>query len=169
MADQPVQIVDDEDNVVGAGSVTEVRAQGRRHRIARVVAKDPAGRILLQKRADHMTNYPGRWDMSAAGHVDEGEDYETAASREMQEEIGLHAKNLQEIDYYKSENKYEALDIKRFNKTFEVTIAADTKFEPDPNEVSRVKWFTVGQLRNILQNDPKSLTDGLQDYIHRKL
>jgi isopentenyl-diphosphate delta-isomerase len=32
---------------------------------------------------------PGLWDSSCSGHLDAGEDYDTAAWRELQEEIGL--------------------------------------------------------------------------------
>lgn len=169
MADQPVQIVDDEDNVVGSGAVTEVRAKGLRHRIARVMVKDPAGRILLQKRADHMRTFPGRWDTSAAGHVDLGEDYTQAAKREMFEEIGLSAASLREIDYYRSENKYEQLDIRRFNKTFEITISPETVLKPDPAEVSETRWFTKQQLKDMVRTEPDVVTDGLEHYVRTRL
>ena len=33
--------------------------------------------------------HPGVWDSSAAGHLDAGEDYATAARRELQEELGI--------------------------------------------------------------------------------
>ncbi len=33
---------------------------------------------------------PLKWDSSAAGHLDAGEDYATAAVRELGEEVGIH-------------------------------------------------------------------------------
>ncbi|MFM2381971.1 MAG: hypothetical protein RLZZ76_738 [Candidatus Parcubacteria bacterium] len=44
------------------------------------------------------SNMPGRWDNSAAGHVDAGEDYSRAVLREAEEEIGVRGitvRNLQ--------------------------------------------------------------------------
>lgn len=45
--------------------------------------------ILLQKRAAQKWTWPNCFDISAAGHIDLGEDPLTAAIRETQEEIGL--------------------------------------------------------------------------------
>jgi isopentenyl-diphosphate delta-isomerase len=164
-----ILIVDDKDNVIGSASITEARSKGIRHRISRVIVKDSEGRILLQKRADHMQTYPGRWDTSAAGHVDMGEDYMQAAKREMLEEVGLKASTLREVDYYKSEDKYEEMDIRRFNKTFETAVKPGTRFRPNPDEVSAVEWFSAEQLKDVLQTNPHSLTDGLVNYIQRHL
>lgn len=45
--------------------------------------------VLLQRRADQVKNWPGYWDISAAGHVSLGETPLDAALREAQEEIGI--------------------------------------------------------------------------------
>ena len=45
--------------------------------------------ILLQRRSDQVKNWPGYWDISAAGHVSLGETPLDAALREAQEEIGI--------------------------------------------------------------------------------
>lgn len=44
--------------------------------------------ILLQKRAADKRTWPNYYDISAAGHIDLGEDPITAAVRETKEEIG---------------------------------------------------------------------------------
>ncbi len=55
---------------------------------ANVVLVDPAGRILLQERDEHPSIDPEKWGLSG-GHVEPGEDFETAAYRELEEETGL--------------------------------------------------------------------------------
>jgi isopentenyldiphosphate isomerase len=45
--------------------------------------------LLLQKRAAHKDSHPLHWDISAAGHIDAGEEALTAAIRETQEELGV--------------------------------------------------------------------------------
>ena len=45
--------------------------------------------ILLQRRADDKPTWPGYVDISAAGHINEGESPIEAALREAQEEIGV--------------------------------------------------------------------------------
>jgi 16S rRNA (adenine1518-N6/adenine1519-N6)-dimethyltransferase len=45
--------------------------------------------LFLQKRSWRKDCYPGRWDSSAAGHVDAGESYDACARRELSEELGI--------------------------------------------------------------------------------
>ena len=47
------------------------------------------GRLLVHRRADDKDVWPGRWDLAVGGVVAAGEDYDTAAVREVAEEIGV--------------------------------------------------------------------------------
>ena len=58
------------------------------HRFAGIVLVDREGRILLQERDEHPRIDPEKWGL-AGGHVDPGEDFETAAHRELEEETGV--------------------------------------------------------------------------------
>ena len=55
-----------------------------------VILVDPAGRLLLQERDDGAPIDPDRWGL-VGGHVDEGEEFEGAAYRELAEETGVVA------------------------------------------------------------------------------
>lgn len=57
-------------------------------RVAIVLLVDPDGRVLLQERDEHAPTAPGQWGM-VGGHVEEGEDLEAAARRELAEETGV--------------------------------------------------------------------------------
>lgn len=57
-------------------------------RFAGIVLVDHEGRILLQERDEHPRIDPGKWGL-AGGHVDPGEDFESAAYRELEEETGV--------------------------------------------------------------------------------
>ena len=48
----------------------------------------PDGRMLVQQRTSCKVIWPDRWDVSAAGGVDAGEDSRMAAERECREELG---------------------------------------------------------------------------------
>lgn len=56
--------------------------------LACVFLVDSGGRILLQERDEHAPVAPNCWGM-VGGHVEEGEDPEAAAYRELAEETGL--------------------------------------------------------------------------------
>jgi len=47
--------------------------------------------VLLQKRSACKDSYPGCYDISAAGHVAAGDDYQESAVRELSEELGIDA------------------------------------------------------------------------------
>src|SRR5580765_8819639 len=125
----PIQIVDENDQPTGSATKEEAWQGGLYHRIVRVMVEDEAGNILLQKRTETKETYPGCWDNSAAGHVDAGEDYETAALRELAEELGITGYSLIEQRYYQTHGKHLGKKLNRFNKIFSVTVPHDTKFD----------------------------------------
>lgn len=57
-------------------------------RFSSIALVDPRGWILLQERDEHPVIDPEKWGFPG-GHVDDGEDYETAAYRELAEETGV--------------------------------------------------------------------------------
>ncbi len=58
-----------------------------------VIRKSKEGKteVLLQKRSAKKDSYPGCYDISSAGHIHAGDQYENAARRELEEELGLVA------------------------------------------------------------------------------
>ncbi len=58
------------------------------HRFACVFLVDPRGWLLLQERDEHPVIDPEKWGL-VGGHVEDGEEYEPAAYRELEEETGI--------------------------------------------------------------------------------
>lgn len=165
--DPLILIVDEHDVPVGAESINDVQIKGLLHRIVRIMVEDEAGNLLLQKRTDDKALYPGRWDNSAAGHVDEGESYETAAKRELYEEIGLQGVDLIEVGYYEHHGKFRDRILNRFTKVYKVKVPKETEFLLEPSEVAAVQWFTVQEVRDLIEHQPDLLSDGIEDVIKR--
>ena len=69
----------------------EIHAQSLRHRAVHILVFNDNRQLLLQKRSMTKDLNKGLWDTSAAGHVDQGEDYDSCAPRELQEELGITA------------------------------------------------------------------------------
>ena len=63
-------------------------ASAGQHAFAGIILVDRDGRILLQERDEHPRIDPEKWGL-AGGHLDPGEDFETAAHRELEEETGI--------------------------------------------------------------------------------
>ena len=82
-------VVDQDDRLVKAASRSEVHGNNLRHRAVHMFIFNQIGDILLQKRSRWTDRHPLLWDSSAAGHVQAGEDYDLAARRELEEELGI--------------------------------------------------------------------------------
>jgi isopentenyl-diphosphate Delta-isomerase len=167
MGDTLIQIVDEHDEPSGGTPKEVAQQKGLYHRIARIMVEDEAGDVLLQKRTADRELYPGRWDNSAAGHVDEGEDYLTAAKRELAEEIGLREVNLQEMGYYQTHGSFEWRKLNRFNKAYKVVAPKDTEFSLQPEEVAEIKWFKPQELKQLIIDNPEQVTDGVIEVFQR--
>ncbi|HSX33201.1 MAG TPA: NUDIX domain-containing protein [Candidatus Saccharimonadales bacterium] len=157
----PVVIVDEYDREIGHAMLAEVWQNGWYHRIARVVVEDEDGRILLQKRPQHMKLWPGCWDMSAAGHVDKDVSYEQAAADELNEELGVSDALLTEVAWYKTNGVENGRILNRFNKVYRTIAPAGTRFAFDPEEVDSVRWFTWEELLRLAHDHPEQITDGV--------
>lgn len=84
-------VVDETDRVVGKAPRAEVHGNNLVHRAVHVLLFNEDGELFLQKRSRLKDRHPCVWDSSAAGHVDAGEDYDEAAARELEEELGVSA------------------------------------------------------------------------------
>lgn len=82
-------VVDDANQTIGQRTRREVHALGLRHRAVHVFVLNSRSELFLQKRSHLKDAEPGKWDTSAAGHLDAGEDYLPAAVRELEEELGI--------------------------------------------------------------------------------
>ena len=90
-ASERFAVVDSEDRIIGDAPRSTVHGDNLLHRAVHILLFNDAGELFLQKRSRRKDRHPGVWDSSAAGHVDAGEDYDEAADRELQEELGVTA------------------------------------------------------------------------------
>lgn len=90
MHDEILDLVNDQDEVVGKLSRAEIYAQGlHNYRAVNGFLMSDEGKLWIPKRVASKKIYPNALDFSSAGHVDSGEDYLTAFKRETMEELNL--------------------------------------------------------------------------------
>ncbi|WP_198955146.1 isopentenyl-diphosphate Delta-isomerase [Kineosporia sp. R_H_3] len=108
---------------------------------------DPAGRVLLTRRAESKRTWPGIWTNAFCGHPGPGEPPEAALGRRARQELGTRVTGVRVVlpDF-----RYEATmaDGTRENEVCPVFLAglADDHLDPDPDEVAEWRWTTVDDL-----------------------
>jgi isopentenyldiphosphate isomerase len=88
-ASETIDIVDDEDRVVGNATRREMRERNLLHRAVYIFVVNAAGELFVHRRTPTKDVYPGYWDVCVGGVVVAGENYDGAAEREMAEELGV--------------------------------------------------------------------------------
>ena len=85
-----LDIVNEDNKVIGNTSKDEIYEKKLNHRIVHIIVINPKTKeIYWQKRSESKSFLPGFYCTSAGGHVQSGESYFEAATRELKEEIGL--------------------------------------------------------------------------------
>jgi len=159
MADELIDICDETNKLLGIQKMkSEAHKNGLWHRSSHVWIYNSSGEILLQLRADNKEMYPNMWDISAAGHVDAGEEPIVAALREMEEEIGLSIKQ-EDLEFFKI-IKVQAVYKEIVNNEFDYVYFL--KFDGDINklalqkeEVAKIQFLSIDKIKEELQEYPE--------------
>lgn len=96
---ETIDLVDENDKVIGATNKMEAHEKGYCHRVSAVYLFTPENKLLVQLRKKD-----GLLDNSVGGHVKQGEAYINAATREMKEEVGI-VKSLDEVGIFYSDER----------------------------------------------------------------
>ncbi len=149
MHDEIFEIVDEDNRVIGTAKRSECHGNPSLiHRTAHVIVFHPDGRTLLQKRSIEKDIQPGKWDTAVGGHLMPGEDFETAARREMVEELGIPASlTLKYLFDSKIRNNIESENTRVFSTVY------PGPFNFQKSEIYEVKFWTVCELRMEMGTD----------------
>lgn len=145
-----VTLTDEAGRRIGAKEMHEAIRSGDTRLIVRVIIRDASGKYLLQKRADNMMTFPGYWDVSAAGHVDDGETTEVAARRELSEELGIANIELTKRAEYYVESRDRDLLLRQYTHVFIGQFDSDIAgMTIDTSEVATVAWVSSDGLNGL--------------------
>ena len=149
MAEEFIDVLDENGKKTGVRKTrTEVHAKGLWHGAVHVWIYNSKGEILLQRRSMQKDSWPGRWDISVAGHISAGETPERAALKEVSEEIGvkLSAKDLKQVMIRKSSSLPKA---GFFNNEFDYVYLCEMDKLPEnlqKEEVEAVEFVPLSRL-----------------------
>lgn len=155
--DELFDVVDELDSVVGISPRNLVHRHGLRHRATHVLVYDEQGRLFVQQRSLTKDCSPGRWDSSAAGHVGAGETYDSAAVREVQEELGIVT--LQPLTPL---FKLPASPATGWEFVWVYRLTTAQTLTPDPGEIIEGRWCTMPELAEWLEREPTAFTNSFR-------
>jgi isopentenyl-diphosphate delta-isomerase len=115
---------------------------------------NPAGQILVTRRALAKLTWPGVWTNSFCGHPAPGEEIEAAVLRRAADEVGI---TLASISLALPEFRYRAVDASGIveNEICPVYVAMTTDTVlPNPNEVAEFEWVDAAELRDSVAATP---------------
>ena len=153
--DEIFDVVNDRDEVTGQATRREVHKQKLRHRSIHAIVFGSDGRVFLQKRSMLKDSSPGRWDASCSGHLNSGEDYDTAVVRELEEEIGL---TVSEASGLERLFKLEAGVETGWEFVWIYRLKSDGPCVLHPAEIERGDWFTTEEVTRGMAQRPKEFT-----------
>ncbi len=145
-------VVDANDKVVGRETRDHVHRTGLLHRAVHILVFDNSDRIFLQMRSAQKDQHPSKWGTSAAGHLDAGEEYDSAAYREFHEELGIAAPDLERLF------KLPASSDTGFEFIWIYRCWCDGPFTLNPAESDYGKWYQKDELASNLEESPGQFT-----------
>jgi isopentenyl-diphosphate delta-isomerase len=148
-------VCDEHDRVIGTAPRSAVHAGRLLHRAVHIFVLNSRGELLLQRRSARKDEFPLTLTSSASGHLSAGEDYASAATRELQEELGLSGK-LEELQAFPAspETAYEHTRLYR--------LVTDDTPTPDLHEIEALETVTLAEAGRRLAGTPEDFSPPLR-------
>jgi isopentenyldiphosphate isomerase len=143
-----VDIVDDHDMVIDTVPRARMRAERLQHRAVSIAVLGADGRLLVHRRAPDKDVWPGMWDIAAGGVVAAGEHYDDAARRELAEELGVQADELECL----GEGRFRDESVALIGRGYRCV--HDGPFSFTDGEIAEVRWVNRDELDQLMATEP---------------
>jgi isopentenyldiphosphate isomerase len=162
-ADEIVDLVDEENRVIGKAPRREVRAKNLLHRGVGILCRNSRREVYVHRRTATKDVFPALYDMLVGGVVASGETYDAAAGREILEELGIEGPEPRWL--------FDHLYLGPLNRSW-VAVYEVTWDGPIRHQESEVAWGTYMTMEELHRklDEWEFVPDGLeifQAYIAR--
>lgn len=155
-----LEIVDENDNVIGLETREKVHKEGLLHREIHIWFITPNGEIVFQHRAKDKDTYPDKLDATVGGHVEPNDSYEKTAIKECKEETGLDmdSNNLLFLTKMRKESFDEKTGLKNNTIRAQYAYLYDGKISDLQIEEGKALGFETWKIEelSILSDDDKN-------------
>ncbi|KAA6303557.1 MAG: Isopentenyl-diphosphate Delta-isomerase [Candidatus Ordinivivax streblomastigis] len=144
--DELFPLVDESGQVIGKATRSQCHSGSKiLHPVIHLHIFNSKGELLLQKRSITKDIQPGKWDTSVGGHVDFGENIETALRREVREELGINDFVPEFLRSYVFESEIEKELVYSYKTVYEGPVAFDT------TEIDAIRFWSINDIEQNLQ------------------
>lgn len=154
--DHLVDIVDEDDNVIGAETKSVKYEKGLISRNVVAFLINAEGKYIVVRRAGTKKSFPNLLDISVCGNVDRGESYEDAIKREAKEELGVEIQELKLLKKILHETQEKGKRLRYFTGIYSGLVMG--KIKTDCEEFSEVIFLAPGELKQMVEFSPENFT-----------
>ena len=154
---QNVVLVNEQDVALGKMEKLEAHIKGELHRAFSIFIFNSEGELLLQKRADGKYHSGGLWTNTCCGHPGPGEVITSAASKRLNEEMGMLCDLKFGFKFLYKENVGSHLTEHEVDHVF----FGISNNLPDINEdeVSAYRYISLEELKEEMNDVPDTFTE----------
>ena len=162
-SEKMIDVVDENDKVIGKATWQEAREKGLAFRAANVLVFNQKGELFVHRRSRNLPTFPGMWDFKLGGIVDAGENYEEAALRELKEEAGIENAKME----YLFSHKYRNGKYKVNRKVYRCVHDGEIKLQQE--EIEEGKFVTIEEAKRMMEEKDASPTGKsvLEEFLRR--
>lgn len=155
-----VILVNQADQPVGRMEKMEAHEKGILHRAFSVFLFNSKGETLLQQRASSKYHSPLLWTNTCCSHQREGESNGQAASRRLQEELGIVIASEQLNNTFSFVYRAEFDNGLTEHELDHVLVGSLSTYSGgwDPDEVASVRWATLEDIKSEMEVHPEHFT-----------
>ncbi len=151
-----VILVDTHDKPVGQMEKMEAHLKGELHRALSVLVFNGKGEMLLQQRAFSKYHTPGLWSNTACSHPRPGEVSHEAASRRLEEEMGITAELKESFAFIYKAHFENGLIEHEFDHVFLGTFDGVPVINRE--EANDYRWVQIIDMMEDMRSAPENYT-----------
>ena len=165
MKEEFLDIVNEDDEIIGTASWKEMMEKKLLHRTSNVFIFNSKGELLIQQRAKTKYHSGGLWSNTVCSHPKPNETYLQATHRRLKEEMGFDCKLKKLFCFIYNtgfqngliENEYDCVFIGKF----------DGKPKPNHKEIMNYKWISIKELKKDITSHPAKYSIWLKIALNR--
>ncbi len=172
-----LDIVDEQDNIIGKEDFIKVHSEGLRHRSVQIFVFEypdyrSKSKLLVAERSGKQETSSLKLHPSAGGHVRAGQTYLEAAIEELREELFYDMKELPHGftfnkvgELFESHTPFYKNDTRQTNKENTILFLTEYSgpFLPNPNEINKVFWQNPDDIWKDMKSNQNKYTQSFRN------